>query len=243
MAAEDEATKWEGSHDRVKQVRQNGKRHHDDKLQQSPASLKEFPTERRERDKDGVAKATINALEDENETGAGDEGFLGKTGVGDEGFLGNMNSRKGELTRRNSNSNYVKEKGDDVGPFGQILKGSKSKSWAKVVLTSGGSQNGDQRLGSKRVSSLGGEGGSNVGLDDHEAEEVFKESFSKPDPEADKGVGRKENTFASWANSLDKNFNLGRAINWNALGDGVSDGAVLIAWKRRRWLGSWSRIT
>ncbi|KAK8998990.1 hypothetical protein V6N11_070169 [Hibiscus sabdariffa] len=99
------------------------------------------------RDKDDVADATFNALEDENETGAGDEGFLG-----------NMNSQKGELSRRNSSSNFVKEKGDGVGSFGLNLKGSKSQSWAEVVLKGGGSQNGDQRLGSKRVSSPNCEG-------------------------------------------------------------------------------------
>ncbi|KAK8661972.1 hypothetical protein V6N13_091560 [Hibiscus sabdariffa] len=128
------------------------------------------------RDKDDVADATFNALEDENETGAGDEGFLG-----------NMNSQKGELSRRNSSSNFVKEKGDGVGSFGLNLKGSKSQSWAEVVLKGGGSQNGDQRLGSKPLW----------------PEEVNKESFSHPDPEADKRVGHKEITSVSWANILD----------------------------------------
>ncbi|KAK8486256.1 hypothetical protein V6N11_012998 [Hibiscus sabdariffa] len=74
-------------------------------------------------------------------------------------FLENKNSQKGELTRRNSNSNYIKEKGDGLGPFGLNLKGSKSQSWA---------------------------------------EEVIKLSFSQPDPEADKGLGRKENTSVCW---------------------------------------------
>ncbi|KAK8624734.1 hypothetical protein V6N13_089621 [Hibiscus sabdariffa] len=90
-----------------------------------------------------MVEATYNALEDENETFAGDDGFLE-----------NRNNQKGELTRRNSSSNYVKEKGMVWGRSGY-------------------------------------EGGSNVGLDDHKAEEVIKESFSQPDPEADKGLGRK----------------------------------------------------
>ncbi|KAL4362373.1 hypothetical protein GQ457_04G026450 [Hibiscus cannabinus] len=165
------------------------------------------------RDKDDVVEATFNALEDENEIGAGDEGFLG-----------NMNSQKGKLTRRNSNSNIVKEKGDGVGPFGLNLKGSKSQSWADVVLKGGGSQIGDQRVGLKRVSSQDREEGSNVGLYNHEAEEVIKKSFPQPNPEADKGVGRKEITSVSWANSLDMNFNLGMANIGKAHGEGVSDG-------------------
>ncbi|KAK8513047.1 hypothetical protein V6N12_030453 [Hibiscus sabdariffa] len=59
------------------------------------------------RDKHDVLEAKFNALEDENETDAWDDGFLGK-----------MKNQKGELTWRNSSSNYVKEKGLVWGRLG-----------------------------------------------------------------------------------------------------------------------------